>query len=124
MATTPVQRGTAFLYKAAPTAAAFVVDADTYSQIVTQYQDQQTIKDNNAEDACEVGQNPAQFLEFEATVKSGQTAPAHLDLVTMTFPDASTVEFVVIDPVPVTGFGKVQRIKLKLKKASLLDYSP
>lgn len=122
MPTTPTQRGTQFKYVAAPTATAFVVDAETYSQIVSQFQSQQTVLDNNAEDAAEVGQNPAQFLEFEATVKNGSTAPAHLDLVTMTFPDATTVEFVIIDPVPVTGFGKVQRIKVKLKKAAV-DYS-
>lgn len=122
MPTTPTQRGTSFKTEAAPTATAFLIDASTYKRS-TEYQNRQTILDNNMEDATEVFQNAADMIECEATVKSGQTAPTQGALVTLTFPDASTVEYVVIDPVPLSGFGMVQRISLKLKKATV-DYSP
>ncbi|MEQ1861892.1 MAG: hypothetical protein ABMA13_18390 [Chthoniobacteraceae bacterium] len=124
MPTTPTQRGVAFKYVAAPSGiAAFIIDASTFQEVFTEFQNRQTILDHNLEDVCEIGQNPAKMLEFEATIISGQTAPKHLDLVTVTI-DGSATEFVVIDPVPITGFGMVQRVKLKLKKADSADYSP
>lgn len=119
---TPVQRGTQFETEVAPTTTTVIIDADTYQDILKEY-DVTEIMDNQAETVDYVFSNAKRKIECEATVIAGQDPPSQGDLVTLTFADTSTLEMVVRGPVPVTGFGKVKRVKLQLEKPAA-DLSP
>lgn len=124
MPTTPVQRGTALkLGGVAPTFTKLLVDADTCEYTPTEYKEVVETKDNNGELINMLFNDPTAVLEFEATTISGQTAPVQSDLITATFADATTVEFLVRDVVKLKGFGKIQRAKYTLIKPAV-DWSP
>lgn len=124
MPTTPVQRGTALkLGGVAPTFTKLIVEAGTCEYIAKDYGSVVITKDNNDEVINYLFNDPTAKLSFEATTISGQTPPEQGDLITATLADASTIEFVVREAVPLKGFGAVQRAAYKLEKPAV-DLSP
>lgn len=125
MATTPVTRGRALkLAGAAPTTTKLLIDAKTFRYTLKDYSMVTRVGDNNSKTATYVFQDAITKASFEATTISGQTAPGQGDLITLTFPDNSTVEMLIVDPVEFSGYGEVERGTYKLEKPEDEDLSP